>query len=119
MAAAEPRRMAVLIRELRSVTEEIKNKKFSLTSADGLVTVEVIAGGRIVGLDIDPRVFRRPDSKGLATSVLDTMNRAHEKAAQVQIESLNAITAGGPASLQGLLDGMAELADKVSRKMTY
>jgi DNA-binding protein YbaB len=101
---------------IRKVTEEIKAKKFSAVSTDGLVTVEVIAGGRIVGLDINPRVFRQPDSKGLAATILDTMNTAHEKAAQMQIESLNAMTAGGPASLQGLLDGMAELADKVSGK---
>lgn len=102
---------------IRNVAEEIKAKRFSVASADGLVTVEVIPGGRMVGLDIDPRVFRRPDGKGLAATILDTMNRAHEKAAQAQIDSLNALTAGGPASLQGLLDSMAELADRVSAKL--
>jgi DNA-binding protein YbaB len=46
------------------------------TSRDGLVTVTVGSRGELVRLDIDPRVFRRPDSRQLADTITETVHRA-------------------------------------------
>lgn len=99
---------------IRKVSEEIRDKKFAATSADGLVTVEVVPGGLITNLEINPRVFRNADSKGLAATILQTMNQALTQAAATQLESLQGLTGGGPSSLQGMLDGLSEISERIS-----
>ena len=47
-------------------------------SSDGLVSVTVNANGRLVRLDLDPRIYRRPDSRELADTIVDTIERASE-----------------------------------------
>ncbi|WP_157253482.1 YbaB/EbfC family nucleoid-associated protein [Nonomuraea typhae] len=49
-------------------------------SRDGLVTVTVDARGELVGLEIDPRVYRDPDARALADTIAGTLARATEKA---------------------------------------
>jgi DNA-binding protein YbaB len=55
---------------------EAKAVQVTETSRDGLVTVTVGSRGELVRLDIDPRVFRRPDSRQLADSITETVHRA-------------------------------------------
>ncbi|MEV0381328.1 YbaB/EbfC family nucleoid-associated protein [Nonomuraea sp. NPDC050643] len=50
------------------------------TSRDGLVSVTVGARGELVRLDLDPRVFRRPDARHLADTIAETAQRAAAKA---------------------------------------
>jgi DNA-binding protein YbaB len=45
-------------------------------SEDGLVRVVVDRRGRLQSLEIDPRVFRRPDSQRLAEVIVATVSRA-------------------------------------------
>jgi DNA-binding protein YbaB len=45
-------------------------------SEDGLVRVVVDRQGRLQSLEIDPRVFRRPDSRRLAEVIVATVARA-------------------------------------------
>ena len=47
-------------------------------SSDGLVSVTVNANGRLVRLDLDPRIYRRPDSRELADTIVETIERASE-----------------------------------------
>jgi DNA-binding protein YbaB len=56
-------------------------------SGDGMVKVQVGPRGQLVDLEIDPRVFRKPDSQALRASILDAANAA---VAQVlrQVEEL-------------------------------
>ncbi|MFI6290922.1 YbaB/EbfC family nucleoid-associated protein [Nonomuraea sp. NPDC050790] len=49
-------------------------------SADGLVCATVGVRGELVRLDLDPRIFRRPDATGLADTITDTVRRACAKA---------------------------------------
>lgn len=45
-------------------------------SPDGMVTAVVGAKGQLVELEIDPRVFRNPDARALAASIVETAHRA-------------------------------------------
>ncbi|GAA4329896.1 YbaB/EbfC family nucleoid-associated protein [Klenkia terrae] len=54
------------------------------TSPDGLVSVTVGARGDLVRLDLDPRIYRRPDSRTLADTITETVHRA-TAAAQEQV----------------------------------
>ncbi|MEV0151915.1 MULTISPECIES: YbaB/EbfC family nucleoid-associated protein [unclassified Nonomuraea] len=49
-------------------------------SPDGLISATVDAHGRLVLLDIDPRVYRRPDARLLADTITATIHRAAEQA---------------------------------------
>ncbi|MFD1322338.1 YbaB/EbfC family nucleoid-associated protein [Micromonospora sonneratiae] len=46
------------------------------TSDDGFVTVVVDYRGHVKRVDIDPRIYRRPDSKRLAETLTSTIRRA-------------------------------------------
>lgn len=54
----------------------------SATSDDGLVTVEVGPQGRVRHIELDPRIYRRPDSRGLAETITETIRRAADEAAE-------------------------------------
>jgi DNA-binding protein YbaB len=55
-------------------------------SPDGLVVATVGARGEFISLDIDPRVFRRPDSRLLADTIVETVNKAARKAQEKVVE---------------------------------
>ena len=50
------------------------------TSDDKLISVVVGPRGHLLELDIDPRVFRRPDSQALSESIVSTVRLAVEDA---------------------------------------
>lgn len=58
-------------------------------SEDHFVVATVGPTGHLLGLDIDPRIYRRPDSQALAADILDTVQRATEDATS-QVEALYA-----------------------------
>jgi DNA-binding protein YbaB len=49
-------------------------------SDDGLVSVVVDGEGNLAELDLDPRIYRSPDSAALADSIRQTIGRALEDA---------------------------------------
>jgi len=49
-------------------------------SPDGLISATVGARGELIRLDLDPRIYRRPDSRELADSITDTIKAAAAKA---------------------------------------
>lgn len=51
----------------------------STRSEDGYVVTTVDARGRLVQLDLDPRIYRSPNAGALSALVLETMQRAIEK----------------------------------------
>jgi DNA-binding protein YbaB len=57
------------------------------TSPDGTVTVTVGPRGHVVRVDLDPRIYRRPDAARLAESVTETIQRA-TAAATAQVLAL-------------------------------
>jgi DNA-binding protein YbaB len=99
---------------LRNLANEIASRQVVARSEDGLVEVTAIASGQIIGLEIDPRVFRNPDSKGLASAILATLSKATEMAANIQLASLEQITGVGAGTLGGLFEGAKELAEELT-----
>jgi DNA-binding protein YbaB len=59
-------------------------------SPDGLVKAVVGHQGHLVRLDIDPRVYRRPDSRQLAETITDTIHRAATEANRLIEEAASA-----------------------------
>jgi Uncharacterized protein conserved in bacteria len=73
------------LERLRSGLDELRRNLLAIsvtvTSDDGMVTVTVGPRGQVQRLDIDPRIYRRPDARALADTILTTIQRA---AAQAQ-----------------------------------
>lgn len=69
-----------LIEEGPKLKERAQNLQITEKSKDGLVTATVGARGQLIRLDIDPRIYRRPDARALADAITDTIKRAGTKA---------------------------------------
>ncbi|MFC4010201.1 YbaB/EbfC family nucleoid-associated protein [Nonomuraea purpurea] len=100
--------------ELRDMFREIQDRgpelyaqartvQITETSRDGLVSVTVSARGELVRLDLDPRIYRRPDARHLADVITDTAQRATAKAQQRVLEIFEPVVPR--AELQAHLDG--------------
>lgn len=65
---------------------EMKRKLEELTvstrSEDGFVVTTVDARGRLVQLDLDPRIYRSPNAGALSTQVIEAYQRAVDKVEQ-------------------------------------
>lgn len=78
--------------------ETVQKKMLKVTgeawSDDRLIRVVVGPRGQLVDLEIDPRVFRRPNSKALATAILATtrlaIDDANTKSQEIMAETLPA-----------------------------
>lgn len=64
--------------------DEIHNESMKITgvawSGDGLIKAVVGPRGQLLELELDPRLFRKPDSKGLAAAIVATTRAAAEEA---------------------------------------
>lgn len=69
---------------LRSGLHDLQRQLVELnvteTSDDRLVTVTVGARGHLVRLELDPRIYRRPDATELASTITETIRRATTRA---------------------------------------
>ncbi|MGI5273999.1 YbaB/EbfC family nucleoid-associated protein [Nonomuraea sp. CA-218870] len=98
----------------RAKTVQITEK-----SRDGLVSVTVNVRGELVRLDLDPRVYRRPDARMLADTITQTTHRAVARARERVMEIFEPVIPR--AEFQAHLDGdveaaMARLADRMEGK---
>jgi DNA-binding protein YbaB len=73
--------------------EDRQRKVFQITgtawSDDRLVKVVVGPRGQLIELEIDPRIYRTPNSKALAASILATVRRAVDDAMRQTAEVLD------------------------------
>lgn len=76
---AEYERMAADVRSLRARLGEIRA---GAESDDGLITAVAGGSGQLLELRLDPRIYRAPDSAGLARAITDTVNLAARRARQ-------------------------------------
>lgn len=82
-------------------------------SPDRLVKATVGPRGQLVDLDIDPRVFRQPDSRGLADAILAASRAAVENA---NARTMSVVDETIPENLRrGPFGGEDSLADLVGR----
>ncbi|MFV2088610.1 YbaB/EbfC family nucleoid-associated protein [Micromonospora sp. LOL_021] len=59
----------------------------TVTSDDGLVTVTVGPRGQVTKVELDPRIYRRPNAAQLSTTVTETI-RAATAQAMAEVEQL-------------------------------
>jgi hypothetical protein len=64
--------------------DDIQKQMLSVTaeswSSDRMVRVTVGPRGQLIDLELDPRIYRRPNSKALAASIVATVREAVEEA---------------------------------------
>jgi DNA-binding protein YbaB len=76
------------------VRQRLLDIRATAKSDDGYITVGVGHQGRVESIDIDPRIYRRPDSRQLAETLLETIKRAAADA-QRQIDEVSKSFLGG------------------------
>lgn len=69
-----------LVDEGPRMAREAREVSITESSADGLVKVTVDPRGSLLALDLDPRIYRRPDARALAESIIETIRAATEVA---------------------------------------
>ncbi|MEV0146448.1 MULTISPECIES: YbaB/EbfC family nucleoid-associated protein [unclassified Nonomuraea] len=105
--------------ELRTMFQEIQDAGVELhakaraiqvteTSRDGLVSVTVGARGELVRLDLDPRIYRRPDARHLADTIAETTRRAATRAQERVTEIFEPVIP--PEEFKAHLEGDLETA---------
>ncbi len=72
------RRMAT---EASTVQKRMMRVTAKVTSDDGLITATVGPRGHLIDLEIDPKIYRRPNSAQLAVTIVETVRQAVEQAA--------------------------------------
>ena len=80
-------RLLRMMEEGPRLAEQARAVQVTETSDDGLVAVTVGPRGELVRLDLDPRIYRRPDSRQLADTITATVQRA-ARAAEDQVVQL-------------------------------
>ncbi|MEV5323260.1 YbaB/EbfC family nucleoid-associated protein [Nonomuraea sp. NPDC052634] len=86
------------------------------TSSDGLVSVTVGPRGDLIRLDLDPRIYRRPDARALADTIAATARKAAEAAQQRVMEIFEPVIPAEQfkAHLEGDVEAaMAQLVDGI------
>lgn len=61
-----------------ALREEIDGVRETAESDDGRIAATVDGRGKLVDLDLDPRVFRSPNAKALAKEIVETAAQATE-----------------------------------------
>ncbi|SDF98033.1 YbaB/EbfC family nucleoid-associated protein [Klenkia brasiliensis] len=97
------RQFETMVTEAPAVMARAKAVQVTEKSRDGLVTVTVGPRGDLVRLDLDPRIYRRPDSRELADTITATVQKAVSAAREAVVETFSAIVP--PEQMRATLDG--------------
>lgn len=76
----EPVRFERLADEIRTIQRELAEVVEVAESDDGLIVATVNARGDLTELEVDPRVFRQPDSKALSEAITGVYRSARAAA---------------------------------------
>ncbi|MGI8626355.1 MAG: YbaB/EbfC family nucleoid-associated protein [Geodermatophilaceae bacterium] len=79
-------RFQKLTTEGPKLQEQARAVQVTEKSQDGLISATVGARGELIRLDLDPRIYRRPDSRELADTITDTIKAAGVKAQERVLE---------------------------------
>ncbi|GAA4635962.1 hypothetical protein GCM10023196_083730 [Actinoallomurus vinaceus] len=102
--------------QIQNLANELKKRTFVARSEDGLVKVRALGTGEIIGLELDPRIYRTPNADELAATIVRTIQKAASGAARAHLKGLEEITGGASGSFQDLLKNANELADKLFKE---
>jgi DNA-binding protein YbaB len=96
---------------LQAMQAELAAVTGTAKSADGFVTATVGPRGQLIKLELDGRIYRRPDSAKLAETITDTIHRATTDAA-AKVEAVS-VRHAPDADVASYLRG--QLADRFAR----
>ncbi|MFB4319044.1 YbaB/EbfC family nucleoid-associated protein [Actinomadura sp. 21ATH] len=102
---------------MRELLSEVASRRFMATSHDGLVTVSAVATGQVVGLQIDPRVYRNPNSRALAESILETIDRAIAGATETHLDSLVRVSGVEASTFSELLESATNMVSELMEEV--
>jgi len=88
------KQVAKMQQKMEEIQNELGEKQVEGSAGGGMV--KVIANGRqdILSIKIDPEVVNPDDVEMLEDLVLSAVNQAREKAAELQAQSMGAMTGG-------------------------
>ncbi|WP_238007521.1 YbaB/EbfC family nucleoid-associated protein [Dactylosporangium sp. AC04546] len=66
--------------DIRAMRDHMARIRATAESDDGLITATVGAAHELIELQLDPRIYRTPDSTALAKAIVATVHRAMELA---------------------------------------
>lgn len=69
-----------LEKQIRTLRDALEDTTCTAEAADGLIEATVTGRGQLVGLRLDPRIYRSQDCEVLASDILDAVRRAGEQA---------------------------------------
>ena len=110
-------RLHRMMEEGPRLAEQARAVQATETSDDGLVSVTVGPRGDLLRLDLDPRIYRRPDSRRLADTITETVHRA-TRAAQDRVVEVFAPVVGEDqlrATLAGDTDALTSIMTEQMR----
>ncbi|SCX45753.1 Conserved DNA-binding protein YbaB [Klenkia marina] len=96
-------RFESMVAEAPALLAKAKAVQVTEKSRDGLVTVTVGPQGDLVRLDLDPRIYRRPDSRELADTITATVQKAAAAARDQVVDTFSAVVP--PEQMRATLDG--------------
>lgn len=109
-AEALQARFERLVAEAPALHAKARAVEVTEKSRDGLISVTVGARGDLIRLDIDPRIYRRPDSRALADTITETIQLATANAQDRVVELFEPLVPPEQmrVHLDGDLDGVLE-----------
>lgn len=98
------------VKRVAAGISDVQKKMLQVTgeawSDDRMIKAVVGPRGHLLELEIDPRVFRKPDSKALAASIVATTRKAIEEATRRSKEILDESL---PGDMRRVVDGESSL----------
>jgi DNA-binding protein YbaB len=76
MAQEVSNKLTNLQGNIGEMRQEMNEAKATVKSQDGHITATVGPRGQLIKLELDPRIYRRPDSAKLAAAITDTIQKA-------------------------------------------
>lgn len=80
-----------LVEEGPEVAQRAAKLQASATSPDGLITATVDSRGSLIELELDPRIYRRPNSVELAELIVATTRAASDAVAEQVLDQFEAL----------------------------
>ena len=110
-----------LVEEGPRLAREAREVSITESSPDGLVKVTVDPRGSLLALDLDPRIYRRPDARALSESIVETIRKATQEAQERVMDIFEPVVSRDDMRLQ--LQGTPEqviedVEDRLNRRDT-
>lgn len=80
--------------KMAKIQEELAREEFEVSSGGGMVTVRMNGQQEVVGIKIDPEVFKEDDKEMLEDLIVAAVSEARRKALDLTKERMSALTGG-------------------------